>query len=46
MMVYEEYLIYDAVGMIGAVGGTLGMIIGFSFNNVINYLISMFQRYC
>ena len=22
--VYEEYLIYDAIGMIGQVGGTLG----------------------
>ena len=23
--VYEEYLVYDAIGMIGSVGGTLGM---------------------
>ena len=28
--VYEEYLIFDAIGMIGSVGGTLGMFIGFS----------------
>ena len=28
--VYEEYLIYDAIGMIGSVGGTLGMFIQFS----------------
>ena len=26
--VYEEYLIYDAIGMIGAVGGSLGMFLG------------------
>ena len=25
--VYEEYLIYDTIGMIGSVGGTLGMFI-------------------
>ena len=24
MKVYEEYLIYDSIGMIGSVGGTLG----------------------
>ena len=26
----EEYLIYDFIGIIGAVGGTLGICIGFS----------------
>ena len=25
--VYKEYLIYDAIGMVGSVGGTLGMVI-------------------
>ena len=25
--VFEEYLIYDAIGIIGSVGGTLGIII-------------------
>ena len=24
LMVHEEYFIYDAIGMIGSVGGTLG----------------------
>ena len=32
--VYEEYLIFDIVGMIGSVGGTLGMCIGFSFSGI------------
>ena len=27
--VYEEYLVYDAIGMVGSVGGTLGMYIEF-----------------
>ena len=25
-MVHEEYLIYDGIGMVGSVGGTLGMV--------------------
>ena len=37
--VYEEYLIYDTVAMIGAVGGTLGMFIGFSFRNAFSNLL-------
>ena len=26
----EEYLLYDVIGVIGAVGGTMGLCIGFS----------------
>ena len=29
--VKEEYLIYDAVSMISAIGGTMGLCVGFSF---------------
>ena len=29
--VKEEYVIYDAVAMISAIGGTMGLCIGFSF---------------
>ena len=39
VLVTEEYLIYDSISMIGAVGGTLGMCIGFSFDGIIHYLI-------
>ena len=39
--VYEEYLIYDIVNMVGSVGGNLGMWIGFSFTGVISNLIKM-----
>ena len=35
----EEYLIYDTIGFIGSVGGTLGMFIGFSFSNAIAIII-------
>ena len=35
VMVKEEYLIYDMLTMIGAVGGTLGLFIGFSFHDLL-----------
>ena len=38
--VEEEFLIYDFVAMVGSVGGTLGMFIGFSFTNMISLCIS------
>ena len=40
VLVSEEYLIYDTTSMIGAVGGTLGMCIGFSFDSIIYHLIN------
>ena len=36
MSVSREYLVYDFIGMVGSVGGTLGMFIGFSFYEVIS----------
>ena len=41
--VKEEYLIYDGVAMISAIGGTLGLCIGFSFYNLSNYLIGWLE---
>ena len=37
--VNEEYVLYDETGVIGAVGGTLGLFIGFSFREIIGYVI-------
>ena len=31
---YTEHLVFDLVGMIGSVGGTLGMCVGFSFSGI------------
>ena len=39
--VKEEYLIYDFVSMIGAIGGTLGLCIGFSFLDLTRPLIGL-----
>ena len=42
--VHEEYLIYDTIGLIGSVGGTLGMFIGFSFSNAIGTFMKNIVR--
>ena len=40
---FKEYPIFDVIGMIGTVGGTLGLFIGFSFNNVLTIIMEYFQ---
>ena len=46
VIVSQEYLVYDYIGMIGSVGGTLGLFLGFSFldliYSLINYLLEKF----
>ena len=44
-IVNEEYLIYDTINMIGSLGGTLGLFIGFSSTNVLNVIISWIKSY-
>ena len=44
LTVNEEYLIYDFVGLVGSIGGTLGMFIGFSFINVITHILTFLQH--
>ena len=39
----EEYLIYDSIGIVGSVGGTLGMFIGFSFYDVVVKMANFFR---
>ena len=41
--VYEEYLITDGITLIGSVGGTLGLFIGFSISNVIYSIVNFLQ---
>ena len=43
-LVNEEYLIYDIVGVVGSVGGTLGMFIGFSFIGVFSFLFDCVRK--
>ena len=42
--VKEEYLILDFVAMVGSVGGTLGMCIGFSFSNCFVIVTNQFGQ--
>ena len=42
--VYKEYLVYDGIGMIGSIGGTVGMFVGLSFLDAITYLIKYLQN--
>ena len=39
--VYEEYVVYDFNGIVGMVGGSLGLFLGFSFFDVILLLIAI-----
>ena len=43
--VFQEYVVYDAIGIIGSVGGTLGMFIGFSFTGFISSLINGLSKF-
>ena len=36
-------MIYDLIAMIGAVGGTMGLCIGFSFNDAINFVLGYLE---
>ena len=41
--VYEEYLITDGITLIGSVGGTLGLFIGFSISNVVYFIVDFLK---
>ena len=43
--VHEEYLIYDMVAMVGAIGGTMGLCIGFSFNDFCSLLLDYLELF-
>ena len=38
--VHQEYLLYDMTGVVGTVGGTLGLFIGFSFWTLLGLIFS------
>ena len=42
-MIIEEYLLYDFVGILGSVGGSLGLFLGFSFLGLFSDLIDFLQ---
>jgi len=42
--IYEEYLIYDFNAMLGSIGGTLGLFVGFSFSSIIELFINLLKK--
>ena len=48
-IIHDEYLLFDFLGLISSVGGTLGIFIGFSFIAIISaflsYLLSIINKY-
>ena len=38
--VHEEYIVYDFNGIVGTVGGSLGLFVGFSFLDLILLIIA------
>ena len=40
---YKEHLVFDTVNMIGSVGGTLGMCVGFSFSGIISNTLDLIK---
>ena len=45
VIVSEEYLVYDFIGVVASIGGTLGLFIGFSFTNLATCLLSFIKKY-
>ena len=43
MGIEKEYLIHDFIGMLGSIGGTLGMFIGFSFLGIFSSMLEQLQ---
>ena len=43
--VHNEYLIYDMTGLIGSIGGSLGLFVGFSFRDFFSYFIGLVIEY-
>ena len=43
VQVFEEYLIYDTVAMIGSIGGTMGLFIGFSCSGISSSVINLLE---
>ena len=41
--VFEEYQIYEITSVIGSIGGTLGLFVGFSFFDISTKLINIFK---
>ena len=41
---HEEYIVMDIYGIVSVIGGTLGLFVGFSFFDAVNFLMTFFQK--
>ena len=44
VIVNEEYLVYNFIGLVASIGGTLGLFIGFSFTNLATSLLNTLMK--
>ena len=45
LQVYEEYLIYNTINLVGSVGGTLGIFVGFSLKDFFSKILNIIQNH-
>ena len=45
IILHEEYLIFDLNSIVVAVGGSLGLFLGFSFLQCGNFILKTFKRF-
>ena len=44
--IFQEYYIYDGLAMVGSIGGSLGLFIGFSFFDFLSLILDfLFEKY-
>ena len=46
IIINQEYLVYDTLSLIGTIGGTLGLFLGFSFYDFVIMFIDFFAARC
>ena len=43
---HEEYLLYDGAGILGVIGGTLGIFVGWSFRDITSLVFDKLRNKC
>ena len=42
--IHREFRVYDEIGLIGSIGGSLGLFVGFSFYDLICYAVDAIKN--
>ena len=43
--IHEEYVLMDLTGVVGGIGGTLGLFIGFSFRDIVVWILQGWKAF-